>query len=370
MSRSTVIFFFAALLLLVVIARYNSRSRLAEEHPERTAASPPQLTLQPSATPAIAARSAPIPSPSSTEQAADLENVAKRVQPAIALISVFEPSGKLLRNGTGFFVSGDGKILTSRSLLEGAAYAVANMSGGKIANIKGLVADVSALDLAILKAELDSQVPFVRPEEAADAKEGDKIAIINGPSEGKAAFFQDVVSKRVEQEHGISLELSYPVPNQSLGSPVVSEQGKVIGVVTGPGAVVRTFSAVEPVLADASSSASPHWLVTTKTEQISASPAESPQKNLPWASGPDGKRSKLTYTPLPRYPRGVLRPGMPRKDGRFQILFSSDGEAKNVTVIRSTESEELDKAAIDALRQWKSEPGQQWVLTVPVTFKQ
>ena len=75
--------------------------------------------------------------------------------------------------------------------MEGVAYAVAKMSGGDIANISGILAETETLDLAIVKAEVENRVPFVRPEQAARVKEGEKIAIIESPAEGKPPFFQE-----------------------------------------------------------------------------------------------------------------------------------------------------------------------------------
>jgi TonB family protein len=288
----------------------------------------------------------------------------------VARISVFEPSGKLLRNGTGFFVSPDGKIVTNRSLMEGAEYAVAKMTGGEIANISGILADTDTLDLAVLKAEVENRVPFIRPEESAGAKEGEKVAIIDSPMPGKPPFFQDIVSKRPEEEHGKSLELSFPVPNESLGSPVVNEQGQVIGTVTGhAGTMIRTFGAIEPVLAQASSDVKPRWLVAVEIEQSPASPAEAPPGRVPLAGEGNGRKSRLIYSPPPRYPSGVFQAGVHRRDGRYQIVFSRSGQARNVTILQSSQNEGLDRAAIEALRQWKSLPGESWVLDVPITFR-
>ena len=58
------------------------------------------------------------------------------------------------------------------------------------------------------------------------------------------------------------------MPNESLGSPVLNEEGQVIGAVTGPAAtVVRTFGAIEPVLAQADSDEKTRWLIAEEAEQ-------------------------------------------------------------------------------------------------------
>ena len=55
--------------------------------------------------------------------------------------------------------------------------------------------------------------------------------------------------------------------------------------------------------------------------------------------------------------------------GRFRINFSAAGDARSVDVIQSTGSSILDTAALNALRLWKCAPGQEWSLSVPITFR-
>jgi TonB family protein len=52
------------------------------------------------------------------------------------------------------------------------------------------------------------------------------------------------------------------------------------------------------------------------------------------------------------------------------VTFDPTGLVKNVQVVTSTGQPLLDNAAVDALRQWKVEPGaSDWTVLVPVTFQ-
>ena len=55
--------------------------------------------------------------------------------------------------------------------------------------------------------------------------------------------------------------------------------------------------------------------------------------------------------------------------GRFRITFGADGVAKDVQIVQSTKQPILDQAAVTAFRQWKSEPGHEWSVVIPITFK-
>jgi TonB family protein len=79
----------------------------------------------------------------------------------------------------------------------------------------------------------------------------------------------------------------------------------------------------------------------------------------------------LIYAPVPRYPADAkqLRGGV-QGSGSFRVLFDANGHAAAVETLRSTGNSSLDEAAVSALHEWRSEPGREWSLVVPITFKQ
>jgi protein TonB len=95
---------------------------------------------------------------------------------------------------------------------------------------------------------------------------------------------------------------------------------------------------------------------------------ESPSPQPSAQATPHNRKSKLTYNPAPKYPPEA-RVSRISGSGRFRIIFSADGAARDVQVIQSTGKPVLDQAAAESLRQWKSEPGHEWSAVVPITFK-
>jgi TonB family protein len=79
-------------------------------------------------------------------------------------------------------------------------------------------------------------------------------------------------------------------------------------------------------------------------------------------------KPRLVYAPAPAFPPGVSQAGV-SGTGRFRLTFDSEGNVTNVQVVKSTGDPYFDQAAIKTLRQWKSAPGQEWAVTVPVTFR-
>jgi TonB family protein len=369
MNRSLVIFFLAVLLVVIAIARHNSKPVVVTQKSAPTP--PPSSPLVPAAPTALSP--GPIKSAQPTQdQSAKFRRVAAQVAPAMTLISVFDSSGRLLRNGTGFFVSEDGRLVTSQSVVEGGANAIAKTSDGRIHNVTGILAG-EALDLVVLKAEPKQRVPFlVLSKTVTDS--GAPIAVIGNPLTTRDPLLGDgKISKKRSDPAGESLELSMAIPSE-LGSPAVNENGEVVGVVTqgtsGAKQIeIRSTMALNPLLAQIDSGAKIGWQVAS-LRQSPPPPGEGPPTRTALSSPPPAGKSRLIFSPSPGYPKNAGRWSRPLKgSGRFRVTFSRSGEVKNVAVIESTRNAELDNAAVDALRRWKAQPGQEWTANVPITFQ-
>jgi len=373
MKRSTLFFFFILVVIVAMIARCNSRSRLAEERDQTLPASPlvPSVAPSPVSAQTVTATPAPVATAAQSPEG-DVMKAAAKIQSAVVSISVFEPTGKLLRTGTGVFVSSHGKLLTTRSLMEGSAHAIAKTSDTRIHNIGGILTDMQSEDLAVLDTEIKDQVPFITPTTNATADEGTRIAVAQSPlSRTKTSILDGTISKKHKDAHGEWLELSMPVTNDGIGAPVVNSRGEIVGMVThgpgDPGVVVRTSATLDAILARTPTDAKGKFFAG---ETPPTPPAEGPLRKMPLAQNPEGQRSKLIYSPAPAYPTAARgSAGMLRGTGRFRLTFDASGQVKNIVILRSTQNGALDQAAVQALRRWKAAPGEEWTLNVPITFQ-
>ena len=367
MNRSTLFFFFVLVIIVVAIARCNSRSRLAEERSQSTS---PVSSVAPSAPPSPL--STPVPSATATPLKTppiEIAKAAAQIQPAVVSLSIFEASGKLLRSGTGVLISSSGKILTARSLMEGAAHAIAKTADDRIHNVGGILAELQSEDLAVLEMETKDRVSSVTPNpNAAAEEEGTRVAVVQSPlGREKVSILEGTISKRHRSLGSEWLQLSIPVKAEGIGAPVVNGRGEIVGLVTrGPGdpaVVVRTPAAINSVVMRVPDDGKAKWLA----EETPPSPAEGPLvRKVPLAQNPQGQQSRLIYSPAPAYPKtgGALK-----GSGRFKLTFDANGRVKNITILRSTQNGALDQAAVEALRRWKATPGAEWELNVPITFQ-
>ena len=90
------------------------------------------------------------PSPAGFGKPLDLPALAQKARPAGVLIVGYDAGGKVIKTGSGFFVSADGRLVTNCHVIEGIVNATAKLESGAIYNIDGVLASSSALVHIIL----------------------------------------------------------------------------------------------------------------------------------------------------------------------------------------------------------------------------
>jgi TonB family protein len=268
---------------------------------------------------------------------------------------VFDSSGKLLRTETAFFISGDGRFITTAHAIKDGANAVAKMADGRIHDVTGVLAASTTLDLAVLQADVN-YVPFLRLNKNPDLETDRRVGVVGsglGETDG-APRDVNIVTRQSDR-----LEIAGPISPNSIGSPIVSENGEVVGVVISAGekATARPSNVVDSFLGGIASDTKARW---PETAQTATTPTPAPRPT---------PKPRLIYAPAPAFPSDVRsRPGG-AWSGRFRLSFNARGNVTNVQVVQSTGNVALDQSALNTLRQWKSAPGQEWAATVPVTFQ-
>src|SRR5437868_8075160 len=346
-----------ALCAFVSCERRNSAARATEPSPSPTSSVPVESIVAPSAQPSPAATS-------------DFAEVAQSIRPAVIIVSVFDETGHLSANGHGFFVSGDGKFIADRSVMAGGVNAVAKAADGAIYNVSGALAQTPAQNLVLLKAETIRASPFLAPSATALPDIGGTVAVVLSPLErANSVVLEEKLSRRFSDEAGAWFDATPTLPKTSAGAPVINHRGEVIGIVSfragNNSCAIRPAATAGSLLAQVSSNMIASWQTlrtstASPTATRSPTPAKSPLRG-----------SKLTYAPVPRYPATAKQlGGGVQGSGSFRVLFDATGHAVAVQTLRSTGNSSLDEAAVSALHEWRSEPGREWSLVVPITFKQ
>ncbi|HXQ02690.1 MAG TPA: TonB family protein [Candidatus Udaeobacter sp.] len=268
---------------------------------------------------------------------------------------MFDSSGKLLRTQTAFFISGDGRFITTAHAIEDGVNAVAKMAAGEIYNVDGILASSATLDLAILQADV-KRVPFLRLNKTANLEPGTHVGVVGSALAGTAEAARETT---ISTQQPDDVEIVGTLSPDSIGSPIVDANGEVAGIVVSGGdkATARPSKTVGALLDRIASDAKPRW---PEMAQAVVTPTPSPRPTA---------KPRLVYAPAPAFPSDVRsRPGA-TWSGRFRLNFNARGNVTNVQVIQSTGNNVIDQSALSTLRQWRSAPGQDWAATVPVTFQ-
>jgi TonB family protein len=325
--------------------------------PPVAASATPNATPNPSVSVAQVSATPPAQTPPP-----EFQKVAQKVAPAIIEITVFDAKGQLLRTGNAFFVSRDGLIVTSWTMVADAAYGVAKSPDGKIRNITGVLASDQQSDLAVLRAETKVGVPFLPLARNSESIAVNAWAVVIGSSlqHKEQPVAAGTITSLGSDPKKDAFQISGAIPNDAAGAPVVDAEGEAVGIATsGAKNGLRPTGLLDPLLAQAKSAGRGRW---------AAAPVESPTAS----PTPRFARPRVISNPAPSYPyeARMLRSGPTTGSGKFRVTFGTNGLVKNVQTLESTGQAILDQAAIKALQAWRAEPGaQDWSVLVPITFQ-
>jgi TonB family protein len=313
---------------------------------------PLPIATAPQSSPAAPLTQSPPPNAGQTPSP-ELSNLETKVRPSVVLMTAFDAKGNLLRTETGFFVSADGRFVTTAHAIEGAVNAVAKTADGGIYNVSGVLTVAKSAELAVLKADVKPEklLKFLDLSKTSEFSAGTKVAVVGSALAGNEGSARETT---ITAQSADRLEIAGGTAADSVGSPVVNENSDVIGIVTSAGekTIARPVAALDSMLSRVTADTQARW---PQLAQTSPTPHATP-------------KPRLLYAPAPAFPPGQSLPGQ-SGTGRFRLTFDPRGNVTNIQIVTSTGNPYFDQAAIKTLRQWKSAPSQGWQATVPVTFR-
>ena len=113
-------------------------------------------------------------------------------------------------------------------MIQGAASLAAVNSSGTF-SLQKFVEQPPGVDLVVLKFQA-SDVPFLRLGTSIDKAEGEKVIVIGNPT-GLTGGVSDGIISAFRENHSL-IQITAPISPGSSGSPVIGENGQVIGVAT------------------------------------------------------------------------------------------------------------------------------------------
>ena len=139
-----------------------------------------------------------------------------------------------LGQGSGFFISEDGYVVTNNHVVDGAAEVTIVLGTGEIFAAEVIGVD-DKTDLALLKVEADRAFPFVTFD-ADDIRVGDWVMAVGNPFGLGGSVTAGIVSARGREigagPYDDFLQIDAPINRGNSGGPTFNLDGEVVGVNT------------------------------------------------------------------------------------------------------------------------------------------
>ena len=154
-----------------------------------------------------------------------------RAAPAVVRVEVRDADLRMIGFGSAFFVSADGLLVTNYHVIENANFASIRMGDKTTLFVEGIAAFNAKADLALLKVNTKGQA-FLTLNSGQPPKVGVKVYAIGSPKGLENTFSDGMISGHREQNGVKMIQISVPISRGSSGGPLLTADGKVVGVTT------------------------------------------------------------------------------------------------------------------------------------------
>jgi len=163
----------------------------------------------------------------------DIPSIAKAANGAVVSIIMSDKDGRPVAQGSGFFVSKDGRIVTNYHVIQSGSSAIVKLPDGAFFVVDGVIAFDKARDIAVIKAHGEN-FSIVTLGDSDRVQVGEDVIAIGNPLSLESTVSSGIVSgvRTVEEEGGKFLQVTAPISPGSSGGPLFSVTGEVVGITT------------------------------------------------------------------------------------------------------------------------------------------
>ena len=162
-------------------------------------------------------------------QTHDHSQIARENMPAVVTVNVLQKDGST-STGTGFVLTENGVVATSRHVLDNALYINLTFNNGVTSGEAIPLAQSNRMDLALLQIQAQ-HLPHVLLGNSNNVQPGQTITVIGNPRRLQNTVTSGIVSQiRLQKDGTVWHQISAPISPSSSGSPVFDAQGQVIAI--------------------------------------------------------------------------------------------------------------------------------------------
>jgi Flp pilus assembly protein TadD len=158
------------------------------------------------------------------------DQIFKLASPAVVKIVVRDKGFRIIGQGSGFYVTADGRIITNFHVIKDAYFATVVEANGWIRAVDAVSAMDSHIDLAVLRVNR-ADGPFLKL--AASLPDiGTRVYAVGNPLGLTNTLSEGIVSGMREDSSSPAMQTTAAISPGSSGGPLVGEDGSVVGVTT------------------------------------------------------------------------------------------------------------------------------------------
>lgn len=168
-----------------------------------------------------------------SSQRKDIPTIAREAEKSVVSVVVRDKRNREIAQGTGFFVTGDGRAVTNYHVIRDGASAIVKFSEGAFFEVEGISAFDVDRDLAILKV-IGRHFSPVQLGDSEKVRVGEEVIAIGNPLSLEMTVSSGIVSaiRTADSENRTFIQTTSPISPGSSGGPLFNSKGQVVGITT------------------------------------------------------------------------------------------------------------------------------------------
>ncbi len=156
--------------------------------------------------------------------------IYKKSSPAVVLIDLYDLKGQVSKQGSGFLVSPDGKILTNYHVIAHSKQATVRLANGDAYDTVDVIDIDKRKDIALIKIKAVDQ-PYLTLGRSASVQIGDTVFSLSNPLGVLQNTLSQGIVSGIRQGDGYRyFQISAPISPGSSGGPIFDSNGQVVGI--------------------------------------------------------------------------------------------------------------------------------------------
>jgi hypothetical protein len=157
--------------------------------------------------------------------------VVKRSESSIVIVRFYDHEGRILHQGTGFYISKEGEVITKLTLLRGVYKADVRPNDGMLYPVERVISEDREISLARVSIQIPSRLVHPLPVSVSLPRMGEPVlaigsssGIVKPPAYGLVSAFREIPG------FWKVIQVTPNLPSTVDRSPVINLQGKMVGV--------------------------------------------------------------------------------------------------------------------------------------------